>query len=228
MTYKKTHIQPIQDGKYFDHKLLTKDGLLLVKVRVFGKVSDTFHSEDGAYSTITLEDSTSNIRSKAFKGQVGLLNGLKAGQKIDLFGRVREFEGEKYLLPDIVKVIDDSGFGGLRDIELQESADEWRSILKQLEGLSEDEFRAKAKELGLESEEIGLLLDSPPEKEISIEDLKNRVKTSIIDLDTGEGVEYETIRSNLDIEENLLKQSLGELMNDGEVYEPKYGRYKRL
>ncbi|MFH1786672.1 MAG: OB-fold nucleic acid binding domain-containing protein [archaeon] len=224
MTYQKTRIRPIHEGKYEDHKIIAENARILSQVRVLGTVTDAFFSDDGQYAALTVDDSTAQVRLKTFKEQVGTFKAFKKGDIVDVFGRVREFEGERYLLPDIIKLIEDPNLEVERNAELLEIEHEQAATYKKMLSGSEGDARKLADSLGMSEEEAETALTQNPETE----EQKSRVMETILNLDTGDGVEYETIRSKIDIEDIGLKHALGELMDEGEVYEPKYGRYKRL
>ena len=163
------------------------------EVRVLGKVSDKYIGDK--YSTITILDKSGNIRVKVFGEDVKLLEKIEQEDIVDVFGVVREYRDEKYVLPSIVRKVDEE-YLGLREVELKAPGDV---------------------EKGAEDVEKG-----------AERDFKAGVIAVLKEKDKGDGVSYETISSSLGIDNEKLQEIIGELLNSGELFEPKYGRYKLI
>ena len=61
-----------------------------------------------------------------------------------------------------------------------------------------------------------------------MEQLKMIVLNLIEELDTGDGVKYITLLEKTKLSEEELEDVLTELMNEGSIYEPTLGRFKRV
>lgn len=165
------------------------------EVRALGKVADKYTGDK--YASITIADKSGEIRVKAFGEDARLVEGIENGDFVDVFGVVKEYQGEKYVLPGIVRKVE-AEFSVLREAEL---------------GLQEGRDVEKgAKEAGTEEEK----------------DYKPEIIRLIGENDNVEGVAYETISSNVGIDNEKLQEAIGELMASGELFEPKYGRYKLI
>ena len=108
LTAKKASIKEIISGKFVKREgfqssyVLTNLGRKLSRVRVLGLIVDKFISPDERYATITLDDSTDTIRCKAFIN-TKIFDGFGPGDFVDVFGKLREYNGEVYTTRNIKK-----------------------------------------------------------------------------------------------------------------------------
>lgn len=105
MTYRKVKAGEVQKGV---------EG----RVRVVGRVAEAFTSPKNDYKFLTLEDESGIVRIKAFREQMARIGGISKESYVDVFGTVKEFRGEKYIVPDIVKKVD-ANFAQMRGSEIQ-------------------------------------------------------------------------------------------------------------
>ncbi len=73
----------------------------VARARVMATVMNVFRSEDGNFGSVTLDDGTDTIRAKAFK-DLKVLGDLKAGDLVEAVGKVREYNGELYIMPEVI------------------------------------------------------------------------------------------------------------------------------
>ncbi|RLJ06772.1 MAG: hypothetical protein DRP12_03505 [Candidatus Aenigmatarchaeota archaeon] len=121
LTASKVRISDLINGKWVD----TPEGPRLElpweekvsRVRVLATVVSRFQSEDGKFSTLTLDDGTETIRLKVFQGSK-MLEGFQPGDLIDVVGKIKQFEGETYILPETIRKVDDPNLETLRRLEI--------------------------------------------------------------------------------------------------------------
>ena len=89
----------------------------VARCRVLATVVQTYVSEDGQFASVTLDDGTDTIRAKAFK-EIQLLKALAVGDRVDVVGKLREYNGEVYILPEAIAKIADPNAELLRRLEL--------------------------------------------------------------------------------------------------------------
>ncbi|HDR53460.1 MAG TPA: hypothetical protein ENN60_02185 [archaeon] len=89
--------------------------------RVMGRVVDIFVREDGGYGALTLDDETATLQVRFFRGDVDLIKKVSLGVLVDLIGRLREFQGRRYLVAEGFSVREDLNWELLRKLELAES-----------------------------------------------------------------------------------------------------------
>ena len=162
------------------------------EVRTLGTIVGRYDGD--GYAAVTLDDGSDTIRAKFFKDDVKRLEGVKVGDIVDVFGIVKEYQGEKYLMPSMMRQVGPD-FEVMRGLELV----------------------ARGREKGEGPEEGG-----------ADEAIKGKIREMLQREDSGDGVRYETINSQLGIDRAKLEASLAELLDDGEVYEPTYGKYKLI
>ncbi len=168
------------------------------RARVMGVVVSKFTSEDEKYVTVTLDDSSEIISIRTF-GDTDVLNDIEVGETIDVVGKVKEYQGEIYMLPEVVHIVEDPNWELVRRLELF----------------------IKDKTLGkIPSEAVENKLEF--EGEAPRDSVLEVIKTG----DEGEGVKYVTVVRETGIKEEDLDKIINDLLVEGEIYEPKIGRFK--
>ncbi len=121
-SFAKARISDIVNGEFVeagnDSFLKTKDGKELVRIRIMGTVVEKFVAKDNNYASLTLDDGSETIRAKFFQQAVSFANSSQIGDVLDIFGFVRQYEGEIYLAPMIAKKINDMNLEILRKLEV--------------------------------------------------------------------------------------------------------------
>ena len=96
-------------GKTNGPHVVTNDGVELRRIVLVGTVSiEPFHKE--GFSSITINDGTGTIRVKAWKSDARVLEGISLGSMIMLVGKLRKYQDEIYVIPEIVQEITDSHY----------------------------------------------------------------------------------------------------------------------
>jgi len=239
ITTVKTRISSVTKGKYVTqgglnpNYVLTGIGERLSRVRVLAAVVDKFLSETGKFAAITIDDGTDTIRVKVFNA-VSMFERIDVGDEIDLIARVKEYNGEIYLAPEIITKAE-TNFELLRELELREqekhmhkkreliiayknqTADlsELARILKERENIDEEELEAI-----LQTQHI----EEPKEKI----DSKEIVLELIEKLDTGQGCDYSELLEASKLPEEIIDSVINELLSESVCYEPRPGKIKKL
>jgi RPA family protein len=186
----------------WDNHLLTPLNEKAGRVRVLATVVSRFIRDDGKYAVLSLDDATGTITARAFNDDVALFEGAFEGDIVDVVGRVAEYQEELYINAESVAKITDPHWELVRKLELA----------------------LKAKELGGDADAPGEAV----QEETVDEDQKKAVKDIIEELDEGDGVKYLHIIEECGLSEEKLECIITELMEAGEVYEPKIGKFKRV
>lgn len=207
----KLHTSDLISGKWVEKPtgryVLTSSGLEVQRARVLGTVVDKFISAQSDYGSITVDDGTETIRVKGWKNQNSLLNNVKIGDIVDVIGKVREYKGEIYLVPELIINVDDPNWELVRELEiiLFHPIDKTGPIKNEV-GISEEE-KPLAEEL---VDKIGHVLEIIEEN------------------DEGEGVDFDTIKTETGLSQKELESCLIELLSDGTIYEPRPHTYRKL
>ena len=232
----KTRIKSITSGRYVAQEgfnpnyVLTKYGLRLSRVRVLATVVDKFISEGGKFASVTLDDGSDTIRVKVFNA-VSMYDNIGAGSEVDVIARVKEYQGEVYLAPEIINVITDHNFHLLRELELRrqdkETENKRRLILehqKQTSDMTELE-RLMSDRFGIDPEEVEAMLQVQEEPE---DDKKAGMLKLIEKLDEGSGCDYADLIKASGLPEDVIDSVVNELLSEGSCFEPRPGKIKKL
>ena len=105
----KTNINTIQKGQYFTEEgwkpnyLLTNTKQKISRVNLMGVVIDK--EKNGAMTNFSLDDGTGNIKLRSFE-EIKNSDHISLGSAILVIGKIRIYNDEKYIAPEIVKNID--------------------------------------------------------------------------------------------------------------------------
>jgi len=217
--------------------ILTNLGRRLSRIRVLGLIVDKFISPDERYATITLDDSTDTIRCKAFVN-TKIFDGFGEGDLVNVFGKLREYNGEVYIIPEIIKKVDPN-LETLRILELEKIFREQRNKIKKIKELQKqtsdlNELKTVVKKfMSLEDAE-GILeaqkiLENVAEEEVvSSVEIKSKILNLIGNLDKGGGADYQEILTKSGLSENDVDFAIQDLLESGVCFEPTPGKIKKL
>jgi len=228
---KKVRICDIVDGRFFygskegmkPSYVITSLGMKVSRVNIVGVVIDKFISEDGNYASLTLEDGTESIRVKGFREKVSLLEEIKKGDTVLVVGKVKEYNGEKYVNLELASKVD-VNYETLRKLELAKELESWKMLVekvrKDLKAMPEEEVKRR---YGLEDDVIEAIRESKVEA-----DYKTKLLEIISKLDEGDGVEISKLFEVVSLPESTVEKVLDELITEGLVYQPTPSKLKKI
>ena len=232
----KTRIKPIVAGRYIPQDgfnpnyVLAPNGSRLSRVRITATVVDKFIAESGKFASITIDDGTETIRAKVFNA-VAMYDNIGVGSEVDIIARVKEYQGEIYLMPEIITLVEDSNFNLLRELELrlqEKNLENKRKIIlehqKQTSDMTELE-RLMKERYDIQPEEVEAVLQTHEEP---VSDKKNEVLKLIEKMDEGNGCDYSDIIATSGLPEDIIDSIINELLEDGVCFEPRPGKIKKL
>ena len=243
LTAKKVSIKEIISGRFVKREgfqssyVLTNLGRRMSRVRVLGLIVDRFVSPDERYATLTLDDSTETIRCKAFIN-VKLFDGFGPGDFVDVFGKLREYNGEIYMMPEILKKAE-TNLETLRILELEKIFREQKDKIKKIQELQKQtsdlkELRSLIKDL-MTLEDLEGILEAQEmieniveEKTITSSEIKNQILKLIESLDKEKGADYQDILKKSRFSENEVDFAIQDLLESGVCFEPTPGRIRKL
>lgn len=183
------------------------NGRKVSRVNVIASVVDKFESENQNYSSLTLDDSSGQLRLKAFADSLEKLKNINTGDIVLTISRIRNYNNETYLLPEIIKKVDSK-----------------QALLRRLELIIEHGKReAGMQEQRVKVEQTKLIQNKKPAEE----SIKEKIRILISKFDSGEGVEISQLQENIDDKEKL-RSIIDELLGEGEAYEPRPGKIKLI
>lgn len=167
--------------------------------------------EEEPFKTMVVDDGA-RISVRSFE-EADVFKDFEIGDVVLIIGRPREYAQQKYVMPEIIKRVDER-WAELRKLQLQ-----------RLE-LEEKEERA------LEVEEIKEEKKEEEEKEKEVEEEKTRdtnmqhVFELVKELDKGEGADFEAVMNKADVQspEKIIRA----LLEQGEIFELRPGKLKVL
>jgi len=228
---RKVRISDVVDGKFFygnrdgmkPSYIITSLGMKVSRVNLVGVVIDRFVSEDGNYAFLTIEDGTESVRAKVFKEKVGLIDGIEKGDTVLVIGKVKEYNGEKYINLELVRKVD-VNYEILRKLELAKELENWRDfterVRKDLKEMSEEEVKRKYE---LDDDMLQAIHGSKLEP-----DYKQKLLDIISKLDEGDGVEISKLFEVVSLPESTVEKILDELISEGSLYQPTPSKLKKI
>lgn len=177
---------------------------------------------------IVIDDSTASIEIRSFEEIKA--DDVKVGDNINIIGRPREFNDEIYILPEIVRKINDENFIEYRKKELK-----LRTKVKDIEKKTNTKSQIPIPDITDEKEK-GISQTDTTESKIEEEVVKaNQDETvgdykslinKIEEMDSGDGVYVDDIVSNVKITD--CEQKIKKLLENGDIFEVKAGKVKVL
>ena len=76
------------------------------RVNLVGVVVDVFSNDEQLYASVDLDDGSGVLRLKAFRETWRMLQPLVIGDLILVVGKVKEYNDERYVLPEIVTLVE--------------------------------------------------------------------------------------------------------------------------
>ena len=210
MTARKARISELMNGKWVKREgmepsfVVTDSGEKISRARILGTVVGSFVAEDGNFASITLDDGTDTIRAKTFK-TAKPLDGFRVGEIVDLIGKVREYNGEVYIIPEVINRVQDPNMELLRRLELVRKARELKGKPREASGEDEgDSGEGKEDDSELRKEILAVIGSDP------------------------EGIEYGLILERVKAPETRIESIINEILAEGICYEPTPGRVKKI
>ena len=182
------------------------------RVNIIANVITNYKNDEGDYVSITIDDGSNSIQVKAWKEDVSILTGLEIGETILLIARVREYNNEKYLTPEIVKKLDNPEWLVYRKKELEKI---YGDLVVKTESL---------KEVSNEGAPIEEEVVTSSTEEGDRQKILNIIET----LATEEGADKLDIIKESKLSEEMAEGIIQSLLMEGEIFELKPGKIKIL
>jgi RPA family protein len=110
MTAVRACVNDIVNGRFDETNgphVVSPHGVELRRVVVLGFVVNKYVG-DGNFASITIDDGTETIRAKAWGTEAALLENTPEDKLILVVGKIREYEDEIYIVPEITQEVKDS------------------------------------------------------------------------------------------------------------------------
>jgi len=108
----------LQEGKFGYLELGDKH---IVRANIIANCVDKFvQDNEKKYASLTVDDASGQLRLKAFGDDIEVFKEIVQGDTLQIIGNLREWNGDLYMIPEIVKKIDPRWLL-VRKLEIQEA-----------------------------------------------------------------------------------------------------------
>lgn len=163
-TARKVRIASLTQGKWMKQEgmdpsfVVTPQGEKVARARVLGTVVGRFIAEDATFASVTLDDGTDTLRAKTFK-TAKPLDTANVGDILDVIGKVREWNGEIYMIPEVVSKVENPNIELLRRLEIAEKLKDFDAGEVKSEEQEKEDIRQEVL-LVIEKEKAGISYDA--------------------------------------------------------------------
>lgn len=178
-------------------------GKQAVRVNVVGVVINKYESADKRYSAMTIDDSSAQIRMKAWEEDTKALTKAEVGDIIIAVARLHQQNGEIFLRPEIVRKLAPE-WALARKAELKKMYGE-PSEAKPME-VTEEIVGEKVEPSIVAREKVLTIMESAPQ----------------------EGMAIDSLVSQSGLNEADIESAVQSLISEGEIYNPQPGFIKLL
>lgn len=251
----KISIKELNEGSYIKQEgwkpnyILTKDGRKVSRANLLVTIV-SIQSNSPTQMNITIDDGTGNLTIRTFE-ETEIAKSLQIGDIIKVIGRPREFNDIKYIVPEILKKIEDTKWIEVRQKELtlsriKNNISEDVPVIRKSDDKVEEKQESSKNDSVVKvdikeeiSERETSLSDDIQKQAVSISDTskekvsinnnvnpKQKVYQTIKKQDNGDGVDIDNVILFSKVEdcEDVIKM----LLKEGEIFEIKKGRLKVL
>jgi RPA family protein len=231
---KRVRISDLLSGGFFSGSreelkpsyVITHFGEIVSRVNLCGSVTSKFENDIGTYANVTVDDGTDVISVRVFK-DISLLKNIEVGDTIVVVGKIKEYNGERYVNVEVARKLIDKNYESYRKLEIAKTLIQQKKIVDEVRELSktasEEELKNYASERGLSEEVLNAILKSQTGV-----DYKSKILELINALDNGDGVEIGKIFELSKLPENVIENAVSSLLEEGSLYEPIVGKLKKV
>lgn len=108
----------VEDKGEFQPNYIIIKGKNVSRVNLIANVIDKYTNEEKNYVALDLDDGTGLIKAKMWGEEIKLLEGIEVGNLVLVVGKVKEYNDERYIQLEIVKVLENTKWIDLRRAEL--------------------------------------------------------------------------------------------------------------
>ena len=171
------------------------------RVNLIATVVDKMESNDKNYVALVLDDGTGQIRLKTWREDTRLINNFNIGDNVIVIGRIKNYNDELYLLPEIVK-----------NVNLNWKLARKLELLK-LYGKPNETHFVKPVSANESEEKVNI-----EEINFSSTNLRKEILGLIEKYEDKLGVTLEEMKAELHVNISEIYNVLEDLIKDGQVY----------
>jgi len=232
----KVRIKELINGKFLKgskdelkpNYVIDKFGRKISRVNIIATVIDKFLSFDNSYMTITVDDGSGSIRVKFFGEDVKNNSEIKVGDELLIVGKIKEYNEEIYISPEIIRKVEDLNYISFRRLEVLKNILHSKEIVDRIKGLvlkgGIEAVKSSVYNFGLDEESLDFILSN------ELEDKKTNLEEIVINiiknLDNGDGVDLDKILKESGLKESEADYIITKLLDEGIIFEPRVGKFK--
>ncbi|MFH0711804.1 MAG: OB-fold nucleic acid binding domain-containing protein [archaeon] len=150
----------VSEGKFLFLELGDRK---IVRVNVLANCVDKFvQSGEKKYATLTVDDASGQFKLKAFGDDVEMFRDIVQGDTLQIIGNVREWNGELYVIAEVVKKVD-SRWLLVRKLEIQNSRKDMPIESLGLKGKIMEKIKAAETDGGVDVDSIIMDVEASPD-----------------------------------------------------------------
>ena len=222
----KAQIKDIVDGEYVKQEGWNPNYILNNNIKISRvNLISTIISKNPELNKLTLDDGTGSVSLRSFEDID--LETVDVGDTILVIGRPREYNNEKYIMPEIIKKIKDKKWIEVRKKEIildkiKNKPDSLANNLTEEENKVDEETQEKTKKdkITIQENNNDQIVD---EKDI---DIYQKIINTIKEFDKGKGADFDEVLEQ--IKEKDSEDIINTLIEQGEIFEIKPGKLKIL
>lgn len=204
-----------KDEGEFSSQFIDFKGMKVSRVNIIANVVEKFINDDKSFGSITLDDGSGVVRLKTWKEDTNKIERFNIGDIVNVVGRPRVYNEEGYIVPEILRKIDDPNFEILRKLELLKLYGK-----PNLNGIKVDSGNKKDEPYVNEDIVEEIIVNETTENNRQV------IIKLIESLDDGEGTNINDIIDNSKINKNEIRLIISDLLKEGEIFEIKEGFVK--
>ncbi|MEK6952890.1 MAG: OB-fold nucleic acid binding domain-containing protein [Nanoarchaeota archaeon] len=199
-----------EEGEWDPNYVIIRNNLKVSRVNIIASVVNKYKNDENSYAYITIDDGSGAVDVRAWREDITLLGKCEIGDLILLIGRAKEFNENIYVIPELIKKLDNSSWAKVRKIELEK----------------EFGVPVKVDKVSIDDKKLVVSVDNRGgivvKEESAGEMLTQTSRQKVLDyISKKEEVTYDEITENLKIDEKEANDIIKELLREGEIYQPK-------
>ena len=217
-TAHKVNIKDIVSNEYVQREgesdFITINDTQVSRVRMICTIVNKFTNDERKSGTIILDDGTEVISMRAWENEFHLIDNTAIGQLVEVVGRVRVYNDEVYLTPEIVKKVHP----------------DWLVLRKLEQGKEPKQSEEKKEEKKEETPVLRVKDAKRSDSDVEESSVDSELKDGVFNLIKDKGSAGATMDDLVKIvgDKTTTKGILKELLEDDMIFEPRAGKYKVL
>jgi len=222
----KITITALLGGTYIEHanapNCLVVGDKEVFRANIIGVITSKEQAANSPSPMLRIDDGTGRVILRAFDTN-GLLDAAEIGSMINVIGRPRAFSGEVFIVPEILRKIEDPRWIEVRKRELSEIWKDAPSTRPNAQALRIEEERVIDDAMKKKIDDQNVFTADPGIKNVSAADA---VLQTIRELDAGNGADSQAVITGSGIKD--AEKIIDSLLKNGSVFFAKPGLLKTL